>query len=218
MSDAQAAVVKSAHRLANPEPAGRQECLEDLRDSELLDTISIELFGFVVERHQRVSGLVSQRARDADRRFVGDALRVHELDELLTRELPRGMKHRDLEILIDCDPSLFPLADHFLVAPLKIFRFQVESLHCLLSLLVVSAVRAEHSANVEENVPDFRHAISTARAGAPSQPSMRSGKQMNWYSPGGGADRLRPSTVTTERSRSVRCVRWCPEWNCSMDR
>src|SRR5450759_5154163 len=128
------------------------------------------------------------------------------------------MKHRDLEILIDCDPSLFPLSDHFLVAPLKIFRVQIELSHGSLSLLMVPAIRTEHSADVEENVPDFRHAMSTARAGAPSQPSMRSGKQMNWYSPGGGADRSRPSTITTEFSKSVRCVRWWPEWNCSTDR
>ena len=80
-------------------------------------------------------------------------------------------------IVIHCLPSL---SGHFLVPPLKnrpAFRpnFSTASV----PLLVIPPIRAQHSANVEEDVPDFRHAISTARAGAPSQPSIRSGRQMN---------------------------------------
>ena len=73
-----------------------------------------------------------------------------------------------------------------------------------LPLFVVPAIGPEHSPNVEENVRDVRHAMSTARAGAPSHPSILSGRQMNWYSPLGGTDRSRPSTITTERSSRVR--------------
>ena len=89
------------------------------------------------------------------------------------------MKHRNVEILVERDSSFLPFAHDFFVAPLKIVRAQIEPLHRSFPLFTIPPVRAEHSANVEEDVPDVRHAINTARAGAPSQPSIRSGRQMS---------------------------------------
>src|SRR5437867_7180135 len=156
--------------------------------------------------------------RDADRSLVGHALGVHEVDEICARKRPLDVKDRNIEILVESDAALLPFANDVFVPPLKIFGVEIEALDGRLPLLSVPSIRAQHSADVEKDVSDFGHDINTARAGAPSHPSILRGRQMNSYSPAGGNERSSPSTITTECPSNVRCVRWWPEWNCSMER
>src|SRR5438270_10618721 len=116
MRDSERASVKSANRLPNAEPARSNERLEDMGYSEFFNTVDVQLGGFVVERHECVTLVSGQLARDPDRRLLGHALGVHELDEGRARELPVGVKDRDVEIFVEGDPALLPLADHIFVA------------------------------------------------------------------------------------------------------
>src|ERR1700694_6166011 len=97
--DTESAVVESADRLPDAEPARREDCLEDLRDAKRLDPINIELLRLVVESHESVPRISLERARNSDGRFVGNTLRAHEVNDFLAREGPLRIKHRDVEIL-----------------------------------------------------------------------------------------------------------------------
>src|SRR5438552_3555136 len=178
MRDTESTVIESADRFANADPAGANERLEDLGNSEFFYPVNVQLFRLVVERHQSVPGVIRQRTRDTNGGVVRNTLRVHEVDKLPARKRTLGIKDCDIEILVESNSPLFPLSDYFFVPPLKVVRIEIKSLHGMFSLFPVPAIRAEYSTDIEENVSDFRHAISTARAGAPSQPSIRSGRQM----------------------------------------
>ena len=148
-----------------------------------------------------------ERPRDVDCFLIGDALCAHEVGKFFAREISLGVEDGDVEIFVERNAALFPFADHFLVAPLEIFGVETEPLDSLVALFPIPTVGAKNSTDIEEDVLDVAHEMRTARAGAPSHPSMRSGRQMKLYSPGEGAERSRPSTITTERSRRVRWVR-----------
>ena len=141
--------------------------------------MNIQLLRLVIECHQSVTWVVRERTRNVNGGAVGNALRVHEFDKLGARKWTSGVEYRDIEIFIESHSPLLPLCDDFFVPPLKVVRIEIKSLDCVFSLFPIPAIRPEYSTDIEENVPDFRHSISTARAGAPSQPSIRSGRQMN---------------------------------------
>ena len=99
-------------------------------------------------------------------------------------------------------------ADHLLVAILEVVGVETEFRDRLGALLAVPRVGAQHAADVEQNQIDrVAHAMSTARAGAPSRPASLSGSTRRSYLPGGGTDKSSPSTMMTPWPSSVRCVR-----------
>src|SRR5207237_4218117 len=100
--------VEATDRLANPEPAGRDERLEHLGYAESLDTIDVELLGFVVERHQRVTRVARERPRDVDRFLIGDALSAHEVGKFFAREISLRVEDGDVEIFVERNAALFP--------------------------------------------------------------------------------------------------------------
>ena len=156
-----------------------------------------------------VPGCRRQPPRDLNRALVGHALRMHELDELLTGEAACGVKHSDVQILVERDPALFPVGQ-------RLPRGATRSPPSRERIASTARSRCSWSQPLVPRTPPMSkkmclivvHAISTARAGAPSQPSMRSGRQMSWYSPGGGTERSSPSTNDHRFPSSVRCVRW----------
>src|SRR5437763_7925289 len=174
--DAKRPMIETAHRLSHSQPARGDERLEHLGDPESLDPIDVEVFRFVVEGHQSVTRIPRERLGDADCFLVRYALRAHELPEFLARKVAVGVEDGDVEILVERDTPFFPLSDHFLVAPLEFLGVEPEPLDGALSLLAIPAVGAEYATDVEEDVGDRRHVMRTARAVAPSQPSMRSGR------------------------------------------
>src|SRR5579885_2707192 len=166
----------------------------------------VERLALVVERgHAHTAP--RQLARDGDALRPRLALREHERLEFFAREIAALAEHRHVEIFVERDVAGFERADGLFMTILKIFLIEAKALDRGAALLAIPAVAAEYAANVEEHELDGRrHPTSTARAGAPSNPTSRSGSTRSSYGPIGGVDRSSPSTMMMPRSSSARCV------------
>ena len=154
--------------------------VEEFVETETVNAMTVQVFAFVVERHDPVIAAFGDCPRDLDRFRERFALREDEFPELILREAARLVEDSDVEILIETYLTLLERSDHLFVAQLELRLVEIEFRDRHLSLLAIPAIRREHTADVEEDVSDLCHfCTSTARAGAPSSPARRSGRQMN---------------------------------------
>src|SRR4030095_2268262 len=84
--------------------------------------------------------------------WVGLAQRQHVELEVLSREQPRRVEDRDVEILLERHRARFELAHDLMVAVLEVLVFNPELLEGPRALLSIPSVGAEDAADVEENV------------------------------------------------------------------
>src|SRR6185437_2680196 len=138
-----------------------EERLKDRHEPEAAHTMQVEHLRLVVERHHAVASARAQCPRQLDRGLVGLALRLHERDELGRGEIAGIVEGGGFQILVDGHPSHFPGAHDFAVPPVEVFGIEPESRDGGRTLTAVTAVGAEHAANVKEQMRNRHHAAAS---------------------------------------------------------
>src|SRR5437867_9703908 len=168
------ALVDGARRLADTQPAGAEEDVEQLAEPEVPNAILVQLAGFVVQRRHANAVSSLEAAHDRDAGGKGDAQPEHEAGELLASKPTRRPEHGDVEVLVERQVARLERPNGLLVSVLEVVLVETEPLARRSTLLTVPTIGAEHATDIEEHPFERGHPTSTARAGAPSRsPSLR---------------------------------------------
>src|SRR5580704_161707 len=152
--------------LARTNVARAEEDGEIAAEMKCFDAVLVEFQRFVIDRADKVFPDAHGIRQDRARFWIFFGLRKHKGREFLASKRTRPVKEGAIEIFIQRDVARIESGERQVVAVLKFFVVEMESLGRLLARATAPAVGQDDSANVPEEGGDLSQVRSTSNRAA----------------------------------------------------